>query len=123
MSLRILDRGHIYVLEALDGEFNQVLQFVKREGPNYPGNVGHHPGTTTQAVLRCLIERIQYVNNQIPDYRNDKAIELLREVILLFEQRAAERHGKILLKPEFPIETYDTAANGHIENLWKDVKS
>src|SRR5258707_13345918 len=50
----------------LDGVCMQTLQFVKREGEGYPGNIGHHEGTTMQEVLRVLIDRAKYINGQIP---------------------------------------------------------
>lgn len=98
--MRVVDPGHTYALRVLDefsasGEVVQPLVFVKREGPGYPGNVGHHSGTTTQEVLRALIDRAKYVNGQIPDGRNLDAIHHMREAIYALERRAAERHGRL----------------------------
>ena len=103
--MRILDPGHKYHLLSLDtpqpDDYGfQVLTFVKREGPGYPGNVGHHAGTTTQEVLRALINRSLYVNNQIFDWRNDMVTKKLRECILQLELRAAERHERGLYVPK-----------------------
>jgi hypothetical protein len=118
-NLGIIDGGHKYSLPSLDGEHRQVLQFVKREGEGFPGNVGHYPGTTTQHVLRALIDRTKYVNGQISDPRNHKAVEMMREVILLFEQRAAERHGFLLGEVGPEIELIPTGHNGHLTQFWK----
>jgi hypothetical protein len=92
----VIDPGHVYALECLDGEEDeiQLLQFVKREGPGYPGNVGHHSGVNIQEVLRVLIDRIKYLDNQIPHVSNQLALRLLRLAILALELRAAERHGR-----------------------------
>lgn len=56
--MKVIDPGHVYDLRSLDGEQLNRLVFVKREGPSYPGNVGHYPGTTMQEVLRALIDRL-----------------------------------------------------------------
>jgi hypothetical protein len=59
--MKVLEAGHKYELLSLDGGEPQILTFVKREGEGYPGNVGHHPGTTLQEVLRAEIDRGMYV--------------------------------------------------------------
>jgi len=101
--MRVVDPGHRYVLHELDSaqpdnlgphSLTAELRFVKREGEGYPGNVGHYCGTTTQEVLRALIDRIQYVNGQIPDDRNDDVLYHLRCAIYQLEARAAERHKR-----------------------------
>lgn len=100
--MRVIVPGHIYALNWLDvsdGELKAtegILEFVKREGEGYPGNDGHHPGTTTQEVLRALIDRTQYVNKQIPDTLNDNVIQHLRHAIYTLELRAAKRHDRVL---------------------------
>lgn len=83
-------------MAELDGHpEGHTLVFVKREGEGYPGNVGHHAGTTTQEVLRALIDRMKYVDNQIHHARNDQAIYNMRAAIYELEYRAAERHGRV----------------------------
>ena len=94
--MKIIDPGHFYHLTALDGPEGsfETLQFVKREGDGYPGNVGTQKGTTTQEVLRALIERTEYVDTQIHDSSNDVVLSCLREAIWQLEYRAARRHGR-----------------------------
>lgn len=96
------DPGHIYRLDMLDRPdyLNQLsyddkvtLTFVKREGEHYPGNKGKYPGTTTQEVLRALIKRTLYVNNQIPSEHNLIVIKLLRDCLLELEVRAYKLSG------------------------------
>lgn len=99
----VRDPGHDYVLQSLDGEAPQRLTFVKREGPGFPGNVGSHPGTTTQEVLRALIERGEYVNGQVPCAETEAATALMRSALLLLEVRAARRHERV-------AEAFDTLA-------------
>lgn len=102
--MKIIDPGHTYDLRCLDvmePSLPVILRFVKREGPGYPGNIGSHDGTTTQEVLRALIDRTKYVDNQIPDDRNDLVLFHLRCAIYQLETRAAERHDRVL--PLFDI--------------------
>lgn len=117
--MEIVEPGHVYLLKALDSPGVDrviMLTFVKREGEGYPGNVGHHLGTTTQEVLRALIDRTKYVDNQIHDSRNDKVLYHLRSSIFELESRAAERHGREL--PNFKLERIELqpvcAKCGHI---------
>lgn len=97
--METIDPGHVYALTCLDSpgvDRKVMLTFVKREGEGYPGNEGHFPGTTTQEVLRALIDRTKYVNNQIYDQRNMQVLYHLRCAILELELRAAKRHGRKL---------------------------
>lgn len=109
----VLDPGHKYHLRSLDlpeGDDRgfQTLTFVKREGPGYPGNIGHYSGTTTQEVLRALIDRAHYVDNQIPDLANRWVIYYLRAAIWQLEKRAATRHGREFVVPVDGIELLPT---------------
>lgn len=93
--MRVLDSGHDYVLESLDGDAPQRLTFVKREGPGFPGNSGSHPGTTMQEALRALIERAEYVNAQVPCAETEAAAGLFKAALVLLEARAARRHERV----------------------------
>jgi hypothetical protein len=87
----VLDPGHAYLLHQLDGENGpaQRLQFVKREGEKYPGNVGACPGTTTQETIRALVDRTRYVDRQNPCEANRLVLSHLRSCLYLLEKRAA----------------------------------
>src|SRR6266403_40383 len=96
--MRVIDPGHHYELTNLDVglevyNFSDIV-FVKREGVGYPGNVGHHSGTNCQEVLRVLIDRVKYLDNQIPDDNNETILGFLRLAVFNFEERAARRHGR-----------------------------
>ena len=119
--MKVLDPGHRYLLNCLDevdGEWKESLVFVKRDDPpeKYPGNVGHHPGTTIQEVLRALIERCRYVEAQLPNHETRLVVEFLQRCIHLLESRAAHRSGRQLPQiDESTIETIPTCpACGHI---------
>ena len=121
LGVRIIDPGHIYGLMRLDGLGEEVLTFVKREGPRYPGNVGHHAGTTVQEVLRALVDRVQYVDNQISDSNNVVVLSSLRRALWHLEARAAQVHGLSFTQPDENIELMRTCATcGHVVCLHKE---
>lgn len=84
---KIIDPGHKYELLTLDGDLTQLLTFVKRHDPEhperFPGNTESHPGTTLQSVIRCLMERVTYLNNQIPCKNNVAIFTRLAECLWL----------------------------------------
>lgn len=104
--MRVLDRGHRYEIDRYDvgHPCSQQLQFMKREGIQYPGNEGSYPGTNCQEVLRVLIDRTIYLDNQIPAQENQVILAGLRSALLGFELRAARRHGRELPASLVPIE-------------------
>lgn len=91
--MKVLDPGHLYTLDHLDGDSVEYLRFVKREGSGFPGNVGHYEGTNLQEVLRVLIDRLKYLDQQLTDICNYKCISYLRDCIEELEIRAAKRHN------------------------------
>lgn len=96
--MKVLDPGHFYECAQLDnGPFDlpNFLRFVKRIGGDYPGNTNHYAGTTLQEVLRACIDRVKYLNQQLPDHRNEMVLINLRRAIYALEIRAAERHHRI----------------------------
>jgi hypothetical protein len=93
--VRVLDPGHVFELTHLDGDGISQLVFVKREGDGYPGNVGHHEGTTIQEVLRALIKRVAYVMAQEPCDQDTRVMVLLRDALRELEVRAATRRGEL----------------------------
>jgi hypothetical protein len=113
--MTVIDSGHEYVLDSIDGEAPQRLVFVKRQGDKYPGNVGCHAGTTSQEVLRALIERATYVNRQMPCPETSEATALLIRVVWLFESRAARLHGRAAPSVEAAVLGCDRCrACGHV---------
>lgn len=94
--MKVIDPGHSYLLDSLDGDEKQRLVFVKREGEKYPGNVGSHPGTNLQEVLRACVNRCVYLNDQVPCAETQAVRGLLTTALYLLEVRAARRHGRHL---------------------------
>jgi hypothetical protein len=90
--MKILDPGHDYLLDSYDGGNHEHITFMKRHGDNFPGNVGSYPGTNCQEVIRVLIDRVKYLDNQISCHENKLTLMHLRSALLEFEVRAANRH-------------------------------
>lgn len=94
----VLDAGHRYELFVLDGAHQQELRFVKRfdlgRPWRFPGNLNGYAGTTLQGVMRVLLDRIAYLQNQIWSVENFTIIKLLRLSLWCLEFRAARRHGR-----------------------------
>lgn len=115
--MKIIDPGHYYQLLVLDGDQNdygQWLRFVKREGDKYPGNVGHYPGTNIQEVLRVCIDRLDYLNKQIPCSDNRIAQNSLIITVHALECRAADRHGRRIPSLEQAVHGDTCAKCGHV---------
>lgn len=95
--MKVIDSGHKYALLTIDGERQQTLTFVKRHDPErserFPGNTESYQGTILQSVLRACVDRVRYLNNQIPCAENPQIIERLEKCIYFLEIRAARRHG------------------------------
>jgi hypothetical protein len=99
--MTVQDPGHTYTVKNYDGDGEQTIRFMKRDasshpGGYYPGNEGSYSGTNLQEVLRVLIDRVLYLDNQIPADQNRIILNNLRDSLILLEERAAERHGKSL---------------------------
>lgn len=92
-QVEIVDTGHAYRLPSFDGQALQTLIFMKREGDGYSGNVGHYPGTNLQSVLRACLDRVIYLQGQIPHENNIAIVCHIKHCLRELEQRAAERHG------------------------------
>lgn len=94
--MKVIDPGHEYLIEALDGGASQTIRFVKREGPNYPGNIGAHGGPITQEFLRAILHRCVYMNAQGSCAETDIIVASLRTAIMAFEVRAARCRGAVI---------------------------
>lgn len=118
--MRVIDPGHYYRLNTLDGDDERVfLRFVKRNNPpdKFPGNTDAYPGTTTQEVIRALIDRTKYVQNQVQFPENEVVLQNLRIALFNLEARAAKTHGRFLRNVTLSdIENYPTCpVCGHLE--------
>ncbi len=94
--MEVIEKGHKYRLQSIDGELNQELTFVKR----FRGTE-NHAGTQTQDVLRCLIDRTVTLDAEKPWEGNKEILMHLRMALVLHESRALSRKvEKGLIEPE-----------------------
>lgn len=95
--MEVLEKGHIYrpAIRKIPGgttyldvggiKPQQTITFINKE----PGR--EHDGTTTQEVLRILLDRTRHCNNCLPHRNNEQVIYHLRMALVLHEARALER--------------------------------
>lgn len=108
--MKVLEKGHIYNLEVRksgerdSGQLQQRLTFINKE----PGN--EHSGTTTQEVLRVLIDRTRHCANCMPHRNNEQAIYHLRMALIMHEARALERKCE---KGDYAPEYATVGTDGH----------
>lgn len=97
--MKVLDAGHWYELDLLDADIHgstshRELRFVKRIGEKFPGNQEPgYEGTTSQEVIRALIDRQRYVDGQRLCVTNLLVLSNLRMALRWLEVRAAEERG------------------------------
>lgn len=92
--MKIIDPGHKYIPDSLDGNFIQEITFVKRYGDKYPGNTNCYPGTTIQELCRIGIDRLTYVDAQKPSEETQQSKQYFRTIIFKLEKRAARLHNR-----------------------------
>ena len=98
--------GHVYQLNHLGGDGHETLTFVDR------GHGKDKPGTTNQEVLRVLIDRVKFLNEEKPWAGNADIIQHLRMALSLHELR----HLELLIeRPEFTPEKILTGVDGHFK--------
>lgn len=90
--MEVIEPGHEYDPTSFG---RQSIRFMKRVGDGYPGNEPpRHGGTNCQELLRVLIDRVKYLDDQDHDSHNDMILRALRNGLFWFEKRAAERRGE-----------------------------
>lgn len=109
--MNTLENGHVYDLNNRGGregrgpeDKTQTITFVNRE----PGH--EHDGTTTQEVIRSLIDRTHYCDNCLPWSGNELIIKHLRMALALHEARALLRKVE---RGEIMPEMLATGHDGH----------
>jgi hypothetical protein len=130
--MKVLDPGHRYSLSVLDIKdelpYTCHLQFVKRIGEKFPGNQPPaEPGTTVQEVLRAVVDRLAYVNNQQPHQDTREAQLFVEMAIWHLERRAAIIHERPVPNPHEAIYGVTCPKCGHVGcegkcHLEKEIK-
>lgn len=108
--MKVIEKGHIYEAKARN-EFtsmqceDQKLVFINKESGR------EHNGTTTQEVIRILIDRTRHCANCMPHPNNERIVYHLRMALILHEARALERKvEKGYITPEYIM----TGDDGHL---------
>ena len=121
--MKVLDPGHSYQVDVYPHDPRlgvlpfaiQKIDFVKKVGENYPGNhPPEHPGTNLQELLRVLINRLEYLNNQNSADENLDTLSHLRLSLYLNEKRAARLKGIKFLNTPHIEELQPCKICGHI---------
>ena len=89
--MRIVEPGHHYFI-ANKNDGYQEIKFVNA--------VSGEDGVIIQEVLRCLIDRMLFMDNQLPHDFNKSVISNLRDALVLLESR----HLLRLVEKNLPVE-------------------
>lgn len=110
--MKVIEKGHIYELQnRIEGDQSvpvevQTITFINKEDGK------EHDGTTTQEVIRILIDRTRHCANCMPHPNNERIVYHLRMALVLHEARALERKTeKGYFKPEY----INIGEDGHIK--------
>lgn len=92
-KVRVIDEGHSYELKNFEDDTYQRLFFIKKKpDPQNPGELlREHYGTTNEAVIEMLIDRLTYLQGKFPCKENACAITHLEEALMWLEKRTIKR--------------------------------
>lgn len=100
--MKIIEPGHIYDVENVDGPGTQRITFVRRR--SHDGRLlrdaSRHAGILCQELLRVVIDRTRYLNDEDPCHEDVEIINALRGALRSFEARAARRTIEKMPMPE-----------------------
>lgn len=88
------DPGHSYVLPNVDNGTQPLLFIRKKPTTEGKGNtplMTAQDGTTTEAVIEVLIDRLEYLNTIMASEHNRSAIEHLQSAKSALENRTDDR--------------------------------
>lgn len=91
--VKVLTPGHLYELAAHEDQSPQRVQFIEKR-PEAPGSttlVTVNDGTTNEAVLEMLIDRIRTLDSRHPCPENAEALAHLDAALNALESRTAKR--------------------------------
>lgn len=111
--MKVIDPGHVYEVENIDGDGTQIIQFVQRRGwdAELLPEEEREEGIQSQELLRVLIDRTLYLHAEQPWQENVKIVHNLRDALRLYEARAARRSIERLSMPE---RAKNCASCGHV---------
>lgn len=105
--------GHKYELLNMEDPHRtdpQEVLFIRKE-PVEDGSEELrtvHNGTTNEAVLEMMIDRLEYLNKKLPSKNNQKAIKHLRSALKELNKRTVAREEAGVEGTHAPLEESDT---------------
>jgi len=91
--MQAMRKGHLYLLDSLEGKNPQWLQFIEKMPSAIDRNMLRtvKDGTTNEEVLRVLIDRMETLYKKLPSKETKAAIRKAKECLTLLEKRTAKR--------------------------------
>lgn len=93
-----VEAGHAYLLQNHEDESMQEIFFIKKQpisdDPLETGMETVQQGTTNEAVISMLIDRMQTLNEMFPSKFNDDAIKHLHLAYEALAARTADREAR-----------------------------
>lgn len=117
----VIEKGHHYAMENKHLDDKLLAAVNARSGRVRPPNElvfvnqqpgQEHGGTTTQEVIRALLDRTRHCANCMPHPNNERIVHHLRMALTLHEARALERRVE---KGEIRPEYLPTVGGSHLE--------
>lgn len=93
-NINIVDKGHTYELHHHEGEGVETLKFIKKVPVEDGQMETTQQGTTNEAVLEALINRLRFLNNKFPSEYNEKAISDLESAWESLNKRTEDREAR-----------------------------
>lgn len=91
--MKVIEPGHVYDVENVDGPGKQRIEFVRRrdDAARLLPPKERTEGILSQELLRVLIDRTLYLNQEAPCTENVEIVDALRLALTRYESRAARR--------------------------------
>lgn len=94
-AVNVIDPGHSYELKNFEAEGSQTLNFIKKEKDEETGEFKTvQDGTTNEAVIAALIDRLGVLNGKMHSEHNDLALNHLTQALDALNKRTAEREAR-----------------------------
>lgn len=128
--MKCLEPGHVYEVANVDGPGVQHIVFVRRrDARGELLDARRMPGILSQELLRVLIDRVRFLNDEDPCVEDVEIIHHLRGCLRLFEARAARRTIEKMPMPELvdgcPVCHHLLCSHGHVgdgERVWHEER-
>lgn len=90
--MKVLIEGHKYEVANFEGDTTQTITFIRKMNvPDQDELQTMENGTTNEALIEILIDRLNYLNKKFPCRENALAITKLDEALLWLNKRTSDR--------------------------------